>query len=134
MNKNESEEQRNVRKKLLIELLLDPNEDIYAKDDAALDLGEFDNDDVLNACIQAACNPNEDEGVVDLCGENIGRIWIKRNIFDLNLFKTLPPWARNGIMVSIRNAKSDWIKEYRLDELHLKKISRKDLFKKNQKK
>jgi hypothetical protein len=133
--KNESEEEKKIRQKLLIKILLDPNEeDVGAKDDAALDLGEFQNDEVLDACIQAASNPNEDNGVVDLCGENIGSIWIKKNAFDLDLFKTLPPWARNGIMVSIDSSKPEWVEKYKLNELGLKKLTRKDVFKSNRKK
>lgn len=111
-----------IRQNLLIEILLDPKAADHEKDDAAMDLEDYDSDEALNALIKAGSNPKEDHGVLDVCGESICKIWLRRNFFDVDLFKKLPNWTQNGIYTTVEAFKPNWVTDYQLD-LFLKGVS-----------
>ena len=79
-----------AKQNLLIEILLDPCAEDGEKDDAAMDLAEFNNEDVLNALTQAAINAKKNDFFLNSCGESIAEIWIKNNKFDSNIFVYFP--------------------------------------------
>ena len=103
------------RRKLLIELLRDQDAPLADRDDAAMDLeNECDDDDTLKAFLDVAQNPQEDDFILDRCGEAIGTIWIKRNTFDLKTYLALPKFAQDGVYYSIKYIKPAWITEFNL--------------------
>ena len=101
---------------LLIEILLDPNARIDERDDAAMDLGKYNDDRALNALISTTLGSNYEEFIMDTCGESIAKIWIKRNQFDVHSYKNMNRIARIEIYKYIKCYKSEWIKEYELEK------------------
>ena len=100
---------------LLIDILFDPTARIDEKDDAAMDLGEYDDDKALKALIKAAQDPETDEYcVLDSCGESIASIWVRRNFFSKEIFNSLRKLAKVAIFQTIVDIKPEWIKEYNI--------------------
>ena len=69
----------------LVDLLLNNEASIADRDDAAMDLFEYDNDTALNALIKVAKNKDEDPVVLNSCGESIASIWVKRKVLFIKL-------------------------------------------------
>jgi len=100
----------------LIELLFDATATIAERDDAAMDLSEFPETAVVNALIAKAKDMNEDETILNSCGESLGSIWVQQNIFDLETFRALSGTARYGVYLVIESKKPEWVKLYHLNE------------------
>lgn len=64
----------------LIEVLLDNSESISERDDAAMDLAEFDEDEAIDALLAVATNGDDDTIVQDSAGTSLGEIWKRRGI------------------------------------------------------
>jgi HEAT repeat protein len=101
---------------LLIEILLDVNARIDERDDAAMDLGKYDDDRALNALLSIVLDPNAEPFILDVCGESIAEIWVKRNYFNFDLYKKMASVARNELYSYVKTNKPKWIKEHNLDE------------------
>jgi hypothetical protein len=102
---------------LLVDIILDPNAADHEKDDAALDLAEFNDDHALNALIKASQNPSKtDLFALDNYGETIGKIWVKRNFFDKEIYNSLHSDAKWGIYCILQYRKPKWIEQYQLRE------------------
>lgn len=99
----------------LIEILLDINARVDERDDAALDLGKYNDDRALNALLSIALDPQGESFIMDVCGESIGEIWVKRNQFDIELYRRMEPSARRELYKCIKEAKPEWIERYQLD-------------------
>ena len=93
----------------LTKILLDPNATEADRDDAAMDLGRYNDDRALNTLLLSVSNPREAACVVSSCGESIGEIWVARNKFDVAAYHTLPPMAKSEIQEYIKVHKPDWI-------------------------
>jgi len=110
MNKIEKD-----RKETLIQLLFDQNALDADRDDAAMDLGEeFEDNSVLDALIQVASNHNELDMILSSCGEAIGKIWVKKNVFNEKSYQKLPKFAQDGIFCIIKSRKPIWIEKFNL--------------------
>ena len=94
----------------LVNLLLNKKASIADRDDAAMDLFEYDNDIALRGLIEVAKNNNEDSTILNSCGESIASIWVKRNAFDKNTYKRLSKEAQNGVYYVIKNDRPDWLR------------------------
>lgn len=103
------------RIELLIELLFDDDSSIAERDDAAMDLGDFSDDQVITALLLRAMNVNEDEMVLNSCGESIGNIWSKKDFFDEKVYHSLPGTVRFGVYVVIKSRKPEWVISYQLE-------------------
>jgi len=101
---------------LLIRVLLDKNARIDERDDAAMDLGKYDDDRALNALISIVLNPNEDSFIMDVCGESIGEIWVKRNFFDFDLYKKMHKSAQNELINHIKSRNPEIIRGYNISK------------------
>jgi hypothetical protein len=93
----------------LVNLLLNHNASISDRDDAAMDLFEYDNDFVLNALIRIAENKNEDSIILNSCGESIASIWVRRNTFDKSTYERLSKEAQDGVYYVIKSDRPDWL-------------------------
>ena len=101
---------------LLIDIILDPQAQDHEKDDAAMDLEDFDDDRALGALLVKAENPNEnDEFALESYGETIGTSWIKRNLFLMEIFRSLNQKAKFGVFTSIKEFKPEWIFRFNLE-------------------
>lgn len=99
---------------LLINILLDINEELGARDDAAIDLGGFIDKDALNALLKVASNPEEDF-IADVAGTSIATIWIGLNEFNLEDYKKLIPVAKHEVFDFIQISKPEWINLYNIE-------------------
>lgn len=79
---------------LLINTLLDYSAREDERDDAAMDLGEFDDDRALNALSQVASNPNEKDLVLNSCGESIAEILVKKGQYNQGILNKIAPTAQ----------------------------------------
>lgn len=100
---------------LLVEILLDVNARVDERDDAAIDLGKYDDDRALNALLSIAIDPTAEPFIIDVCGESIAEIWVRRNHFDLDLYKKMNFSAQHEVYNYIAINKPKWVKEYNLD-------------------
>ncbi len=109
--------QKIYRKETLIQLLKNTNALDAERDDAAMDLGEeYDDEIVLNALIETAKNRQEINMILNSCGESIGKIWVKKNYFDEKIYDSLAKDAQDGVYCVLENRKPGWIKKFHLDE------------------
>ena len=95
---------------LLIELLFDSTAREDEKHDAIMDIGAYNDDRALNALLQIAVDPNENDTILDACGESIAEIWTKRNQFNVEAYKKLRPCAQHEIKIYIKNNKPEWLR------------------------
>lgn len=102
---------------LLIEVLLDVNARIDERDDAAIDLGKYNDDRALNALLSIVLDAKAEPFIVDASGESIAEIWIKRNYFNIDLYKKMSAAARNEIYGYVKAVEPTWVNEYNLDDL-----------------
>jgi hypothetical protein len=80
----------------LISVLLDPTARSDERDDAAMDLADYDA--ALPTLIVAARNHDEHETVAASLGAAIGEIWTRIGGFDIAIVETLHPQARSELL------------------------------------
>lgn len=78
----------------LISVLLNTEAGYGDRDDAAMDLGEFDEPAVEEALLKVVLSPTEDEGIADSAGESLWQIWSRKGKRDTNLIALMHPAAR----------------------------------------
>ena len=78
----------------LIEVLLNQDAEFGDRDDAAIDLGAFDEIDAENALAQVACDETADENLADSCGESLAEIWCRKGRVTGDIIGRLTPVAR----------------------------------------
>ncbi len=98
----------------LVSVLLDETARIDERDDAAMDLDDYDYDYVIDALVKVGQDPNLDELVVNKCGESLGIIWTRTNQFNLDQYDSLQRRAKFGVYCVIESRKPEWLKEYNL--------------------
>jgi hypothetical protein len=103
------------RKRQLISILNDLEEDIGVRDSVAMDLVEFDDDDVIAVLAHYGSKPDEDTMLLNSCGESLGEIWIRKDAFNEELFSKLTNVAKTGVLFVAEQIKKEWVKKYSLD-------------------
>jgi len=99
----------------LIEVLLDPDAREDEVDDAAMDLGDFDDDNALDALIFAANQSHISEWyILQNIGESIFDIWNKRNSFSPEIYNSLNDSAKDGFYRSMCAFRPEWIEKYNI--------------------
>ena len=93
----------------LINVLLDDTAREDEKDDAAMDLGKYDDDRALTVLSQVASNPNENAMVQDSCGESIAKILLRRGLYNRDIIDTLTPIAKDAVYSYIKTVKPEWL-------------------------
>ncbi len=96
---------------LLINILFDDTASISEKDDAAMDLGFYNDDRALKALELFASDLNSESLLMDSCGESIAQIWVSRDKFEPEIYKRLNPHAKHEIQGYLKNLKPSWLKE-----------------------
>ncbi|MDR3490887.1 MAG: hypothetical protein P4M12_02445 [Gammaproteobacteria bacterium] len=102
-----------IEKKLeqLIEILLDKNEEMGARDDAAMNLRKYDHPLALESLLKIASTPDKDEEfLADVCGESIAKILLRTNHFDAKYLEKMIPTARREAIAVITENKPEWLK------------------------
>lgn len=93
----------------LTKVLFDKEASIAERDDAAMDLYEYDDPIALDALIKVAKNKDEDFTVLNSCGESIASIWLKTNTFNKDIYNSLSRPAQDGIYYVIKNDRPEWL-------------------------
>jgi hypothetical protein len=96
---------------LLASLLVDRKATVSERDDAAIELGEIEeNISIVEEILRDFLSnfPNEDDTLIASCGESLGYIWIRNNKFDVEFYRTLPYYAKSEIEGLIKNLKPEW--------------------------
>ncbi len=99
----------------LIQILCNSKASIAERDDAAMDLAEYRDDRAINALLQTSKNKDEDELILNSCGESLGSIWVQMNIFDYKIFRNLPGTVKHGVYFVVKARKPEWVKRYALN-------------------
>lgn len=102
------------QKELLIQILFDKYSTITEKDDAAIDLRGYPEKEVIDALLSKGADINEDQIVLNSCGESLGSIWSELDIFDKKAFSNLAKPARFGLKYAVESRKPDWVNKYNL--------------------
>jgi hypothetical protein len=79
----------------LIQCLLDRNESLAARDDAALDLADYEGREVETALVQVACDVTENEMLQDSAAEALKEIWSRKDVFHMDIFNRFTPMAKH---------------------------------------
>ncbi len=90
----------------LIRILLDKSRYIGERDDAAMDLGSFDEPEALDVLIQVATDVREDDMILSSCGSSIKNIWIRQGSYSLKkitveMLNALTPEAKHECNIKI---------------------------------
>lgn len=93
----------------LIDVLFDNTAREDERHDAAMDIGKYDDDRALSALLQLASNLNEDDLILDACGESIAQILVNRNYFSQDMINKLAPTAREMAEAYIKEHKPEWL-------------------------
>ncbi len=96
---------------MLREILFDRHLSISERDDAAIDLGQFDVTEALDALLTIALNPQEDELVLSSCGESIALIWLRTGKFDSHKLAQLADPAQVEARALIKSQQPTWLDE-----------------------
>jgi hypothetical protein len=86
----------------LMAVLLDRSARADERDDAAMDLGTFDEPEALRALLQVGSDPNEDPDLLVSVGESIGEIWARQGAYDEAQLCSLLPAAREIVKVTLK--------------------------------
>lgn len=78
----------------LISVLLDKSASISDRDDAAMDLGDYNTPEVIHALATIAGDMSVDEIVRASCGESLANLWIAHGKIDNSLYEALVGIAR----------------------------------------
>jgi ankyrin repeat protein len=100
----------------LVQLLFDNGASITERDEAAVSLSEFSDIQATTALLSKTKDLNEDELILNSCGESLGIIWTKQNYFDKKEYRNLAGTARYGVYVIIKSRKPEWIEQYQLEK------------------
>ncbi len=92
----------------LIQVLMDLTAREDEREDAAMDLGQCNDDRALDALIHVGSNPLENYFILDACGESIAEILIDRNEFKKGVEKILVSRAQRVYMRCISEYKPEW--------------------------
>ncbi len=94
---------------LLVKTLLNLTIDEGVRDDAAMDLEEYDDPAAIKALIKVALDENDDWMVQNSCGESIGGIWVRNGNFDKNCYDRFTQSAKSGVKVVVRSRRPEWL-------------------------
>jgi hypothetical protein len=91
----------------LINLLRDKTARIDERDDAAIDLGTSDDPKALDALLEVACDPTENEMIVGSSGESIADIVVRNGRFDLTWLDGFAPAAKRELRARLAAERPD---------------------------
>lgn len=94
----------------LRKILLELPANLGERDDAAMDLEAFDEPEAVQVLLKVGSNPNEDEMVLEKCGESLAGIWLRTGRFDPSGFSSLVGNARREARIFLSAKHPEWIK------------------------
>jgi len=94
--------------KSLITLLLDETAEFGDRDDAAMDLCQFNEPSVEVALLRIATSSDEDPELVERCGESLAAIWCRKNKLDRTKINYLQSAALSILTAYCRAHRPEW--------------------------
>lgn len=97
-----------ARIRQLLEILCDKNAPVADRDDAAIDLSEYDSDEAIAGIYNCAVDKSENETVLSSCGESLAIIWLRLGRFDIEKISRLTPAATKEVSALFRKERPEW--------------------------
>ncbi len=98
-----------TRARLLIGILADRLRSVAERDDAAMDLADYDGLDVQRALMACACNADEEPLLQASAGQALAEIWVRTGVFLADRLALLAPPARAEAEAVIRKERPSWL-------------------------
>ena len=98
-------------KEYLLKHLLDKTMDLGVRDDCAMDLADYDGEDVLQALYECASDPNEDNIIQSSCGESLAEIMVRTSTLSKKYFHKLSDFSKAEFEGYIRHYKPEWLSD-----------------------
>jgi len=92
----------------LVAILLDNEARPDERDDAAMYLGRYDEEEGLQALVQVASDPNEWDYILEVAGESIARILVRRNEYRRDIISKLYGVAKSEALGYMEVQRPDW--------------------------
>ncbi|MBN8699567.1 MAG: hypothetical protein J0L54_08130 [Chitinophagales bacterium] len=96
-------------KEYLLKYLLDKTADLGLRDDCAMDLADYDGEEVLLALYQCASDPNEDNIIQSSCGESLAEIMVRTSTFSKRYFNGLSEFSKAEFKGYLKLNKPEWL-------------------------
>jgi HEAT repeat protein len=94
---------------LLVELLLDESAGGEERDDAAMDLGDFDDLVAIEALLRVGSDPDEPEYLRSTAGGSLAEIWVRTGEFQPAQLNELMADAFAEAIALLRKKRPDWL-------------------------
>ena len=94
----------------LIEILLDESASDAERDDAAMDLSEYNHKNVMKALMITAKHDKTDNMIKASCGQSLAMIFIQNDRFEKEIYKHLIGIAKTEFESNINSKRNDWKK------------------------
>jgi len=91
----------------LISVLLDTCASISERDDAAMDLGEYTDNKVVEALVKVGSSEQENYNILASCGESLAQIWSQMGIIDNTVIDKLSEVAKAELIANFDAIKSE---------------------------
>lgn len=101
----------------LISVLLDEEAELGDRDDAAMDLGGYDEAEAEEALMSVACRPGTDPLLAETCGESLGEIWSRRVALNRDGLKRLARVAKDSALGVIEARRPEWLEAAHGDDV-----------------
>lgn len=98
-------------KTYLIKNLLDKNVDLGLRDDCAMDLSAFNDEEALAALYNCASDPRENSMIQSSCGESLAEIMLRNSSLDERFILGLSTAAKAEIKGIWKVKHPDWIEK-----------------------
>ena len=92
----------------LVSVLLDEYAPFGDRDDAAMDLGAYDEPEAEEALFSVACRPDTDRLLTETCGESLGEIWSWRGSLNRDGLMKLDGVAKEFALGVIKARRPEW--------------------------
>lgn len=92
----------------LIGVLLKTDAEFGDRDDAAMDLGEFDEPEAEEALLTVAEDPATDPMLAESCAESLGEVWARRETLNVSKLRRLTGEPLTMVLRQLERARPQW--------------------------
>lgn len=96
---------------LLIEILQDTSASLFDRDDAAMQLGAYDDPRALSALLAVGQSPSTDVSILDVVGESIAQIWLRNQSFDRQSYGRLSKVSKEAAREMLELHRPPWLSD-----------------------
>ena len=94
----------------LIRVLLDKSPTNFDRDDAARDLGKYDEPEAEAALVRVLNDPTTDPDLAETGAESLAEIVTRRDAPNVEMLQALPDAARETVVTTILAVRPEWFK------------------------